>query len=76
MELTKRDYFAAQALTGLLARSPNAPSSPFSRAQLAAEAFEYADEMLKLSKTLMDPVRIDPDEMIQIEQKAALKEKN
>lgn len=76
MELTKRDYFAAQALTGLLARAPNNPNSPDSRAALAAEAFDYADEMLKLSKTLLDPVAIDPDQMTLAEQKIALKEKN
>jgi len=28
---------------------------------VAAEAFLYADEMLKLSKTLLDPIEIDPD---------------
>jgi hypothetical protein len=30
---------------------------------LAAQAFEHADAMLKLSKTLMAPVEIDPDQL-------------
>ena len=59
MEISKRDYFAAQALTGLLS-SNRADLSPQSA---AAEAFEYADAMLKHSKTLSDPIEIDPDEL-------------
>jgi hypothetical protein len=58
MQITKRDYFAAQALTGLLSRG-----EPLSAEALAAEAFLYADAMLKLSKTLMDPVEIDPEQI-------------
>jgi hypothetical protein len=57
MQLSKRDYFAAHALTGLLAR----PGAPGSHEDAAMEAFLYADAMLKLSKTLMDPVEIDPE---------------
>ena len=62
MEISKRDYFAAQALTGLLARAPrnDLDASPDG---LAAQAFEHADAMLKLSKTLMAPVEIDPDQL-------------
>jgi hypothetical protein len=61
MEISKRDYFAAQALAGLLAR-PGGPSQGLNaHARVAAEAFLYADEMLKLSKTLLDPIEIDPD---------------
>jgi hypothetical protein len=61
MEISKRDYFAAQALTGLLAR-PSGPSQSMNvHSNVAAEAFLYADEMLKLSRTLLDPVEIDPD---------------
>ena len=58
MQITKRDYFAAQALTGLLSRG-----EPLSPEALATEAFLYADAMLKLSKTLMDPVEIDPEQI-------------
>ena len=65
MEISKRDYFAAQALTGLLARSSGPNQGLNVHANVAAEAFLYADEMLKLSKTLLDPVEIDPDKMIQ-----------
>jgi len=62
MEISKRDYFAAQALTGLLSRTGGPTVGLAVHANVAAEAFHYADEMLKLSKTLMDPVEIDPDE--------------
>jgi hypothetical protein len=61
MEISKRDYFAAQALTGLLGR-PSGPNQGLNvHANIAAEAYLYADEMLKLSKTLLDPVEIDPE---------------
>jgi hypothetical protein len=60
MEINKRDYFAAQALTGLLARSSAPGHATVPHERLAAEAFLYADAMLKLSKTLLDPVEIDP----------------
>jgi len=63
MEISKRDYFAAQALTGLLAHSGNTGDSSDAYAEIANEAFLYADAMLKLSKTLMDPVEIDPNQM-------------
>lgn len=64
MQISKRDYFAAQALTGLLARAggPGAISLAV-HDNVAAEAFLYADAMLKLSKTLFDPVEIDPDQL-------------
>ena len=63
MEISRRDYFAAKALTGLLAR-PTGPSQGLSvHTNIAAEAFQYADEMLKLSKTLLDPIEIDPDKL-------------
>jgi hypothetical protein len=63
MELSKRDYFAAKALSGLLARTSPLNQGLNVHANVAAEAFMYADEMLKLSKTLLDPVEIDPDKM-------------
>ena len=73
MEISKRDYFAAQALTGLLAR-PTGPSQGLNvHANIAEEAFQYADEMLKLSKTLLDPVEIDPDKIGQDEPPAPAK---
>ncbi|HEX3800294.1 MAG TPA: hypothetical protein VH413_16485 [Verrucomicrobiae bacterium] len=76
MEISKRDYFAAQALTGLLAR-PTGPSQGLNvHANLAAEAFLYADEMLKLSKTLLNPVEIDPDKLsVEEEQVQSLRDK-
>ncbi|HWF18702.1 MAG TPA: hypothetical protein VG754_05515 [Verrucomicrobiae bacterium] len=75
MEISKRDYFAAQALTGLLARA-GGPSSGLSvHANVAAEAFLYADEMLKLSKTLLDPVEIDPDAMAREAEEQPLRDK-
>jgi hypothetical protein len=74
MKITKRDYFAAKALTGLLAR-PGGPNSGLNvHANVAAEAFHYADEMLKLSKSLLDPVEFDPDQL-SAEEEARLKEK-
>ena len=63
MEISKRDYFAAQALTGLLARLGWPIQSSDIHAKIATEAFLYADQMLKLSKTLLDPIEIDPDAM-------------
>jgi hypothetical protein len=63
MEISKRDYFAAQALTGLLARPSGLNQGLNVHANVATEAYLYADEMLKLSKTLLDPVEIDPDQM-------------
>lgn len=68
MEISKRDYFAAQALTGLLARPGGPVQDLNAHANLAAEAFLYADEMLKLSKTLLAPVEIDPDAMVREEE--------
>jgi len=68
MEISKRDYFAAQALTGLLARAGGPGQGLNAHANVAAEAFMYADEMLKLSKTLLDPVEIDPDKMAAAEE--------
>lgn len=63
MQISKRDYFAAAALTGLLARSGAAAEGSNVYMSVAAEAFEYADAMLKLSKTLLDPIEIDPDRL-------------
>ena len=74
MEISKRDYFAAQALTGLLAR-PGGPAAGLNaHANIAAEAFLYADEMLKLSKTLLNPIEFDPDKMAE-EEAPRLREK-
>jgi hypothetical protein len=75
MEISKRDYFAAQALTGLLARTSALNQGLSVHSNLAAEAFQYADEMMKLSKTLLDPVEIDPDQMAK-EAEAAAKQKD
>jgi hypothetical protein len=61
MEVSKRDYFAAQALLGILSRSGGQSRDPDAYSKTAAEAFLYADAMLKLSKTLLDPVEIDPE---------------
>jgi hypothetical protein len=63
MQISKRDYFAAAALTGLLARTGGPASGLNIHANVAAEAFLYADEMLKLSKTLLDPIEFDPEAM-------------
>jgi hypothetical protein len=62
MEISKRDYFAAQALTGLLSRPAGPGRSTPIYGEAAAEAFQYADAMMRLSKTLMEPVEIDPNE--------------
>jgi hypothetical protein len=59
MKISKRDYFAAAALTGLLARPGSLPAPE----DVAAEAFEYADAMLKLTKTLLDPIEFNPEEI-------------
>jgi hypothetical protein len=69
MQISKRDYFAAQALTGLLARAGGPPLDREldPHANMAAEAFLYADAMMKLSKTLMDPVEIDPSQLVKRE---------
>ena len=61
MEISKRDYFAAAALTGLLARESGSTDGLDVHARTAAEAYLYADAMTRLSKTLMDPIEIDPN---------------
>ena len=58
-------------MTGLLARSAGAPDGTDVYASMAADAFEYADAMLKLSKTLLDPIEIDPDQLSEEEQAQA-----
>ncbi len=63
MQISKRDYFAAQALTGILARAGGTGAGLSVHDNVSAEAFLYADVMLKLSKTLLDPLEIDPDEL-------------
>jgi hypothetical protein len=68
MQISKRDYFAAAALTGLLARTSGVTQGLNIHANAAAEAFAYADEMLKLSKTLLDPIEIDPDKLSEEEE--------
>lgn len=75
MEISKRDYFAAQALTGLLARSGGPTAGLNAHANVAAEAFLYADEMLKLSKTLLDPIEFDPEAMAREEEQPPLRDK-
>jgi hypothetical protein len=62
MEVSKRDYFAAQALLGILSRSGQS-QEPGVYEKAAQEAFLYADAMMKLSKTLLDPVEFDPDKL-------------
>ena len=68
MQISKRDYFAAAALTGLLSRNSGASDGTDIYASMATEAFEYADAMLKLSKTLLDPMEIDPDKLSEEEE--------
>ena len=63
MQISKRDYFAAAALTGLLARAGGPGAGLNVHDNVAAEAFIYADAMMKLSKTLMDPIEIDPQKI-------------
>jgi len=63
MQISKRDYFAAAALTGLLARAGGPASGLNVHDNLAVEAFLYADSMMKFSKTLLDPVEIDPNKL-------------
>lgn len=63
MQISKRDFFAAHALTGIMARAGGPVSGLAAHENAAAEAFLYADAMLKLSKTLLDPVEIDPDQL-------------
>ncbi|MDB6067626.1 MAG: hypothetical protein JWR26_3834 [Pedosphaera sp.] len=70
MQISKRDYFAAQALTGLLARAGGVGAGLDVHANVANEAFIYADAMMKLSKTLLDPVEIDPDKLSKEEAEA------
>ena len=62
MQISKRDYFAAAALTGLLARSGGPAAGLSVHDNVATEAFLYADAMMKLTKTLLDPVEIDPQQ--------------
>ena len=75
MQISKRDYFAAQALTGLLARPGGTERGLNVHANMAAEAFLYADEMLKLSKTLLDPIEFDPDKMSEEEHQQQVSDK-
>lgn len=69
MEINKRDYFAAAALTGLLAKAGDEDSDRDDHDHAAAEAFLYADAMLKLSKTLLEPVEIDPNKIVKEKEK-------
>ncbi len=61
MQISKRDYFAAQALTGLLARPANRDLGQHDNT--AIEAFLYADAMMRHSKTLLDPVEVNPEQL-------------
>ena len=66
MEISKRDYFAASALSGLVGRiSHESDESIYER--VAAEAYAYADAMMRLTRTLHDPIEITPDELAQRE---------
>ena len=60
MEISKRDHFAAHALTGLISHGLPTEDDPSIYERAASEAFQYADAMMKLSTTLFDPVEIDP----------------
>jgi hypothetical protein len=73
MQISKRDYFAAAALTGLLARTGGPGSGLDVHNNLATEAFLYADAMMKLTKTLVDPVEFDPDQLAKDEEEARRK---
>jgi hypothetical protein len=73
MQISKRDYFAAAALTGLLARTGGPGSGLDIHNNLATEAFLYADAMMKLTKTLADPVEFDPDQLAKDEEAARKK---
>ena len=50
-------------MTGLLARAGGPGAGLNVHANVATEAFLYADEMLKQSKTLLDPIEFDPEAM-------------
>jgi hypothetical protein len=63
MQISKRDYFAAAALTGLLARAGGPGAGLNVHDNVATEAFIYADAMMKLTKTLLDPIEIDPEKL-------------
>jgi hypothetical protein len=63
MQISKRDYFAAAALTGLLARAGGPGAGLNVHDNVATEAFLYANAMMKLTKTLMDPIEIDPQKI-------------
>lgn len=63
MQVSKRDYFAGAALTGLLARAGGPGAGLNVHDNVATEAFLYADAMMKLTKSLMDPIEIDPEKI-------------
>jgi hypothetical protein len=66
MEISKRDYFAASALSALIARiPPEGDEAVYER--VANEAYAYADAMMRLTRTLHDPIEITPDELAQRE---------
>lgn len=44
--MTLRDYFAAAALTGMLARANSSPPAGKTRQGYATSAYDYADGML------------------------------
>ena len=73
MQISKRDYFAAAALTGLLARAGGPGAGLDVHNNLATEAFLYADAMMKHTKTLVDPVEFDPDQLAKDEEEARRK---
>ncbi len=73
MQLSKRDYFAAAALTGLLARAGGPGAGLDIHSNLATEAFLYADAMMKLTRTLTDPVEFDPDQLSKDEEETRKK---
>jgi cytochrome c-type biogenesis protein CcmH/NrfG len=63
MELTKRDYFAGQALNALLRRDHSSVGTGSLYERIAVEAYHYADAMMRHTRTLHDPVEIDPEDL-------------
>jgi hypothetical protein len=70
MELSKRDYFAAKALAGILGQAARDENGAPDYEKTATEAFHYADAMMKHSRTLHNPIEIDPEQLSKAEAKA------
>jgi hypothetical protein len=73
MEISKRDYFAAHALPGIISRNTGEHIKGEDCYTTAAnESYLYADAMMRFSKTLRDPVEIDPNELVRREKDKAV----